>query len=181
MKNRQGTFLLIVILAVPAFAFADNVPGHSKGANKYVTFSEGFSSQQDIQGNSAQCNFLLGSSSGTGSSASSIAGASSSGIAKGETGANLGAFLSTGMGPNTHPVKLVDFGSTQGASSDKDKGKGPAKHHAGDSDGNGPGVGSGTPSSVIAVAEPASQSLLLFGLAGLGMLFHRRKSLTNAI
>jgi hypothetical protein len=78
-------------------------------------------------------------------------------------------------------VKLVDFGDNQADSSDKDKGKGRVKRHGGDGDGNGSGGGSGAPSPAIAVAEPGSQPLLLVGLAGLGLGFFRRRTLTNAI
>jgi len=163
--------LLAVILAAPAFAFADNIPGHSKSGNNYVAFSEGLTDQQDSQGNSARCNFLLSSIKENGSETSSFA--------KDEKGANLGTYLSTGVDSNAHPVTLVDFGANQGASSDKDKGKG--KRGGGAGNENGTTSGSGAPSPLIAVAEPGSQTLLLFGLAGLGVLFYRRKTLTSAI
>ena len=171
MKPKQAPLLLAVILAAPAFAFADNIPGHSKSGNNYVAFSEGLTDQQDSQGNSARCNFLLSSIKENGSETSSFA--------KDEKGANLGTYLSTGVDSNAHPVTLVDFGANQGASSDKDKGKG--KRGGGAGNENGTTSGSGAPSPLIAVAEPGSQTLLLFGLAGLGVLFYRRKTLTSAI
>jgi hypothetical protein len=171
LKPKQAPLLLAVILAAPAFAFADNIPGHSKSGNNYVAFSEGLTDQQDSQGNSARCNFLLSSIKENGSETSSFA--------KDEKGANLGTYLSTGVDSNAHPVTLVDFGANQGASSDKDKGKG--KRGGGAGNENGTTSGSGAPSPLIAVAEPGSQTLLLFGLAGLGVLFYRRKTLTSAI
>jgi PEP-CTERM motif len=173
LKTRQAPLLLAVILAAPAFAFADNIPGHSRTGNNYVSFSEGLMDQQDSQGSSARCNFLLSSIKENGSKSISFG--------KDAKDANLGTYLSTGMGSNAHPVQLVDFGADQGASSDKDKGKDPVKHHGGDGDGNGSGVGSAAPSSVIGVAEPGSESLLLFGLAAVGMLFYRRRTLMEAI
>jgi hypothetical protein len=172
VKNTQGILLFAVMFAVVAPAFADNVPGHSKGGSNYVTFSEGFAAEQNSHGNSAQCNFLWGPMKESGLSASSVAGAVSAGFWKGENDSVSG-------GGNS--LKLVDFTGNQGASSDKDKGKGHGKHHGEDGEGNGSGVGISVPSPVISVAEPASQSLVLFGLAGLGMIFYRRKSLTNAI
>jgi hypothetical protein len=183
LKNQQARLLLAVILAAPALALADNIPGHSKTGNNYVTFSEGFSEQQDSQGSSARCNFLLGSVKETGANTDSIARASFSDFAKGDKGSNFGALLNTGMDSDNHQVRLFDFGGSQGASSDsdKDKGKGHGKGEGGDGDGNGTGSGSGAPSPVVSVAEPGSQSLLLFGLAGMGIFFYRRKTLTNAI
>lgn len=159
MKNKQGTLLLTVILAAPAFAFADNFPGHSKNANDYVSFSEDFTGRQDPRAGTARCNFVSGSPKENGPQLSSIAGASFSGIPKGES------------------VHLVDFSANQGASSDKDEDKGKVKGKPQDGSSN----GSGATSSAIVVTEPDSQTLLLFGLAGAGMFFYRRRSLTNAI
>ena len=177
MKHIQGTLLLALMLATAAPAFADTIPGHSKGGNSYVSFSEGFAAQQDSQSSSARCNFFLGSVREMGSQTSSMAGASSGEIAKGEKdserGASLGAGLgSAGLGSDGHSVKLIDFGAGQGASSEKEKNKNKDRtYNGGDGDGNGTGSGSGVLSPTIPVAEPGSQTLLLFGLAGLGMLF----------
>jgi hypothetical protein len=173
LKNKQAPLLLTLILAVPAFAFADNIPGHSKTGSNYVSFSEGLTDQQDSQSNSARCNLLLSAIKENGSATISFAGD--------EKAANLGAFLSTGVGSNAHPITLVDFGADQGASSDNDKGKGKGKQGGGSGNGNGSPSGNGAPSPLIAVAEPGSQSLLLFGLAGVGVLFYRRKILTIAM
>ena len=175
MKPKQAPLLLAVILAAPAFAFADNIPGHSKSGNNYVAFSEGLTDQQDSQGNSARCNFLLSSIKENGSETSSFA--------RDEKSANFASHLSTGVDSNALPVTLVDFGPDQGASSDNDKGKDKAKGKQGEGSGNGNGTTSANSASSpdIAVAEPGSQPLLLFGLAGVGMLFYHRKTLTKAI
>ena len=172
MKNKQGILLLAFVFVAAAPAFADNIPGHSKIGSKYVTFSEGFADEQNSHGNSAQCNFVSGSTKENGLSTISLAGAFSSGFAKGENDSEFG-------GGNS--VKLVDFGGNEGASSDKDKGKNRGKNDGGDGEGNGTGSGSGDASPAVSVAEPGSQALLLFGLAGLGMLFCRRKTLSNSI
>jgi len=174
LKNQQATLLLAAILAVPVFAFADNIPGHSKSGHDYVTFSEDFTGQHDSQGNSARCNFLSGLT-------KENAGASFSGITKGEKDSERGISLSAGMASDEHSG---NFGANEGASSDsdKDKGKGWGKQNGGgDGDGNETGSGGGVSSPSIFVPEPGSQALLLFGLAGLGTLFYRRKMLTNAI
>lgn len=179
MKNKQGTLLLAVILAAPAFAFADNIPGHSKTGNNYVSFSEGLIDQGNSQGNSAKCNFLLGASGEKGLSATTVARSFSSETDKGEKS----SMSAVGSAPEENFVNLVDFAGNNRVSqdTDKDKSKGKGKHAGGSGNGNGPTSGSGTSSPVIAVGEPGSQSLLLFGLAGLGMLVFRRKTFTNAI
>jgi hypothetical protein len=181
LKNQQATLLLAAILAAPAFAVADNISGHSKSENTYVTFSEGLPDEQNLRGNSARCSFIFSVLKENGAMTSSIAVASFSEFAKDEKGANLGAPLNAGMESDGGPLRLVDFGRNQGASSDNDKGKGHGKYNGGEGDGNGTGSSNGDPSPLIGVAEPGSQTLLFFGLAGLGMLFYRRKTLTNAI
>ena len=169
MQHKHVASILAFILASAAPAFADAFPGHATGGNKYVTFSEGFTSQQNSQGGAAECNFLIGVRGENGLSASSIVGASSS-----------------APGASGESVKFVDFTGNQGASSassdkDKGKGKGKGKPSGGSGVGNGSGGGEGETGSVVLVAEPGSQSLLLFGLGGLGMLFFRRKTLPSAI
>jgi hypothetical protein len=165
VKNKQGTLLLAVILAAPAFAFADSVPCHSKGGNKYVSLSDGFTGQQELQDGSARCNFLFSSPKENELQTTSI------------------SVLSTGISSDSRPVTVVDFGGNKGTSFGRDKGKGRGKEHGGDGEGNGAGagVGSGGTSPLVSVAEPGLQTLLLFGLGGLGFVFYRRKTLTNAI
>ncbi|HTB93420.1 MAG TPA: PEP-CTERM sorting domain-containing protein [Candidatus Sulfotelmatobacter sp.] len=185
MKNHQATLLFAVILVAPAFASADNISAHSRSGNSLVSFSEGLADQQDLKGNSARCNFLVSSIKEEGSKSSSFAPASFSEFAKGEKGANLGAYLSTGMDSDVRPPRLVDFGGNQGASSETNNGKGKGKPKGaggdGDGNGNGTGVGSGAPEPLMPVPEPASQTLVLFGMAGLGLFLYRRKLLLNAI
>lgn len=177
MRNKQQILLLAFLFAA-APAFADSTSGHAKGGSTNVSFSEGFISQQDSSGNSAQCNFLFGAPKENGLSASSIIGSSSSAIGKGEKGSDF-----SGGASSENSVRLVDFSGNNSDSSDKDKGrgKGKGKQGGGSGDGNGPTSGNGDPSPLIVVAEPGSQSLLLTGLAGLGMLFFRRKTFSNAI
>lgn len=181
MKNQQATLLLVAILAAPAFAFADNIPGHSRTGNN-VSFSEGLDDQQDLRGSSARCNFLFSSTStkANASNVGSIGGASPSGFAKGEMGPNLGA-LNAGMELDSDQEKRIDLGAGQNASPEKDKGKAHGKHNGGDPEGNLGGTGSVNPSPLVSVGEPGSQALLFAGLAGLGFVFLRRRTLTNVI
>jgi len=179
MKYKNAASFLALTLAAAVPLFADAIPGHSRGGNKYVTFSEGFTSQQNGQGASAECNFLLGAPKENGLSTSSFAGTSSSVIAKGEKGSELGS----GGASSGNSVNLVDFSGNNGTSSDKDKGKGKGKgkQGGGSGGGNGTAAGNGGSAPLVAVPEPSSQTLLLVGLAGLGMGFFRRRTLTIAI
>ena len=166
LKNPRAAVILAIVLITPAMAAADNISGRSKSGSNHLTFSDGLTDEQDLQGNAARCNFLLGSPTENGTRTGSIAATSLSGLAK---------------GPDVQSPKVVDLGVNPGASSDKDKGKPKGKHNGTDNGGNGAGVGNGAPSPLIAVPEPGAQTLLLFGLAGFGVVFYRRKALTNAI
>ena len=156
MNYKHGTLCLAFMLATSAPAFANSVSGHSKDANKYVTFSEDFLGQQDSRGNAAKCNFLSGSPNEAGSQKGSFSAASFSGLTSGESA--------------THTLKLIDFGSSLGSSTDKDNAKDEGKRNGKDKDGGGSGAGGSTPSPLIAIPEPGSQSLLLFGLASFGLV-----------
>jgi len=183
MKSQHTPLLLALILTAPALAFADNIPGHSRSGNDYVTFSEGFTEQQDLQSSSARCNFLLGSIKESGSNTNSIPHASFSEFARGDKGSNFGAAPNAGVESGSREANLVDFRGNGNKSSSfgRDKGKGHGKHGGGDGDGNSSGTGSGIPLPVVSVAEPGARTLLLFGFAGLGLFFYRRKRLTAAI
>lgn len=182
LKNQQFTVLLAAILAAPVCAFADNIPGHSRAGNNFVSFSEGLGDQQDSHGSSARCNFLFSSVStkANASTISSFGGASANGFAKGEMDSNLGA-LNAGMELGGNPEKGIELGPNQNASPGKDKGKAHGKNNGEDPGGNLGGTANGNPSPLASVAEPASQTLLFLGLAGLGVVFLRRRPLTNVI
>jgi len=173
--------LLAVTLAAPAFALADNIPGHSRSGNAYVAFSEGFSEQQGPQSGSARCNFLLISIKKNAVETNSFARASFSEFAKSDKSANFVAPVNTTVESDSDHIKLVNLSGNQGASSDKDHGTAAGSHSSADGDSNEEGSGGGAPAPDISVAEPASQTFLLFGLAAVGILLYRRKTLTNAI
>ena len=190
MRNKKGILVLAVVLVMAAPALADGISGQSKFGNGYATFSEGLTEQQEMKGSAARCNFLLDSVNENGAKTDSIIRASLSEFTEGDKGSRLGAskgsqvgaLQSAGMEPNSHhQVRLVDFDGDHGAFSEKDRGEGPRKYSGGDGEGNATGTDSGAFSPAILAAEPGLQTLLLFGLAGLGMLVYRRKTLTNAI
>jgi len=177
VNNKRGTLLLAAILAVPAFAAADGIPGHSKGGTKYVSLSEGFTGEQDLQGSSARCSFLFSSVRDGGIETSSTGGVALSDVAKGDMSAKFGV-LGAGVGSDSRPAEKGDFDADHGASSEGGSGKGRGDHHWGDLDGT--GEESSFSSTGISVAEPGSQAFLLFGLAALGTVFYRRITLRHA-
>lgn len=179
MKYKTATLFLALSFTAAVPAFADGVSNHSRSGGNFVTFSEGFTSSENLRGASAECNFLSGVSREKGLSASTMAGSFFSETAKGEK-----SWMSVGgAGPSEDIANLVDFTGNSGVSADKDNGKGKGKGKQVGESGNGNGTtsGSGDPSPTIAAMEPGSQSLVLWGLAGLGILAFRRKHFTNAI
>jgi hypothetical protein len=177
LKNKEEILLLAVVLATAAPAFADNISGQSEFGNSHVAFSEGLTEQQEVKGSSARCSFLLDSVSQNGAKTYSIIRTSFSEFTRSDKRFNLGELQNAGMESDSGHVKLVDF--DWGASPAKGKDKGHKRYDGGDGEGNTMGNGSGTLSPVILAAEPGEQTLLLCGLAGLGMLCYRRKILRN--
>ncbi len=153
MKNKQGTLVLAVFLSIAAPAFADGISAHLGGPEKHFVLAEGFAGQQDFQDSFARHNTLMGSVEENEARSIAISGA------------------------------LVGFHVNQGVSSEGDKVKIHEKHHGdfGYGNGNSNGNGGSASASAVAVAEPGSQTLLLFGLTGLGMFFYRRNYLRDAI
>jgi hypothetical protein len=76
---------------------------------------------------------------------------------------------------NNH-IELFALGSNEGNAFGKDN-----DHNAWRKHGDKGRDGGDVPISSVAVPEPGSQLSLLFGLAGLGILFFRRNSLKQAI
>jgi hypothetical protein len=181
VNNKQGTLLLAFILGTPAFAFADTIPSHVMGDERPVTLVEGFTDHMDVQASLARPNTLLTSVEENRPRLFASSGASESGKAKDDKGVDLGKLLSVENGFENQSIKLVDFHVDQGAFFERDKGKIHGKHNGNTGDGDGDSNGNGASGSVVSVAEPGSQTLLLFGLAGLGMIFYRRNYLRNAI
>lgn len=191
MKNKPATFVLVVILSSAAPAFADHIPARSSAEDKDVTLAKSFSGTQNFQDISVRRDSRIDTVKGNRSRISPTAGASLSDSAKGEKGSALGTFSSTGMGSENAGINVVNFDVNQGASFEKEKIKLRGKHNGGDgNDGGNSGVNGGSNGGgndgsasgpVLSISEPGSRTLLLFGLAGLGMIFYRRNTLRNAI
>jgi len=170
LKHKQGTVFLAAILCTAAPAFADIIPAHSRGVHQEVSLAKGITEQQDSQDFSASRNSLL---------------SSETDLAKSGKNTDLGKLVNSEVMFENSSVDAIDFDLTQGAPSEKEKEKIRGRHDwrfgnrngdekgSGNIGGNEGGVGDSTSAPVVSVAEPAAQTLLLFGLAGSGMLFYR--------
>ncbi len=187
MKHKQGTLFFAAILLTAAPAFADFIPANTTGGDGDASLAEGFSDQPNLQDGSLRRSSLLISMDKAGLRINTIAGVSLTDFATGGKNSDLGKLVNSAIGSENRTVKAVDFDTNQGASFDSKKVKLRGKHSFGNGDGDGNGDGNtggngGSSSApVTSVPEPASQTLVLFGLTGLGMLFYRRNTLRNAI
>jgi hypothetical protein len=87
---------------------------------------------------------------------------------------NLIAPLNSKSGPDDHPARWIDFGSNKGDSSGKDDEKARWKHIARDQ------IDANARLSAVAVPELGSETLLLLGSAGLGVIAYRRNARKDA-
>jgi hypothetical protein len=90
----------------------------------------------------------------------------------------LDALFTSSSDKEGHSVNLSDFGPFAPAYSNSNSGKAWGKQRDGNEDNGGDHKRGAAP---IAVPEPGSLSLLLIGLAGIGVLAHRRRERQKAI
>jgi hypothetical protein len=87
----------------------------------------------------------------------------------------VAAQVDSGRGSSNRQVRVFDIDSRYGDSFGRNDEKAHRKLNGrGGDDGDGR-------VSLVAIPEPGSRTLLLFGLTGLGMVFYRRNWLRNAI
>ena len=175
MKQVRGSFFLAVILSTAAPCFADQIPVDRMDGDRGSVSTQGLLHEKALQEASALRHFgpsafkedefqnrfnpyfRMSDSSKDG------------GIAI------LATKIGSRLGSNNHQVSWFDIDSRPGDSfeGNDEKGQRKVNGEAGDE-------GDGRV-SLVAVPEPGSLTLLLFGLTGLGMVFYRRKWQQNAI
>ncbi len=197
MKYKQGPLFFAAILFTAAPAFADMIPAHATSGGKEIGLAEGFSGQPNLQDGSLRRSSLMTSLNDAGPRINGMVGVSLTDFATGGKSSDLGKLVDSTKVSENLTVKAVDFDVNQGASFENKKVKLRGRHTSGDGNedgdgndnGNNGGGGGGNdggssapvPAPLTSVPEPASQTLLLFGLTGLGILVYRRNTLTNAI
>lgn len=177
MEHRHGSFLLAVVLSTAAPAFADRIPADFRDGDRGSVSMQGFPHKRALQDASVARNFGLSTFKEDEFRIEFSPAVRMSDFRKDGKISDVGALLNSGPGSDNRQMSLFDLGSKHGDSFGRDNEQGRWKHNENErdwDDGDGPRC-------VVATPEPGSQTLLLFGLAGLGMIMFRRNALKNAI
>lgn len=173
LKHKHGSFFLAVVLSTAAPAFADRISVDRMDGDRGSVSLQELPNRNVVQDASASRKFGLSRFKEDELRIEFNPAVRMSDFSKDAKISDLGALLNSGSGPNSHQASLFDLGSQHGDSFRWDAEKAERKHHERDRDNDdGP---------LVAVPEPGSGTLLLFDLAGLGMIVYRRNALKNAI
>ena len=171
MKHRHGSFFLAVVLSTAAPAFADKIPVNLTEGDRGAVSMQGSPDKNALKDASASRTFGLSAFKEDASRIKLNPAVRMSDFSKDGKISDLAALLNSAPGLNNHRASLFDLGSKHGVSFGRDDEKARGKHNGRDrDDGDGP-------LSVVAIPEPGSLTLLLFGLAVLGMIVFRRNAL----
>lgn len=148
LKLKHASFVLLTVVFAAVPAFADKIPSELKRGHETLVSYQDFSAKKDVAEEFAVPV-----------------------LAHGRFDAHdfRPASLSNSASDLRHGVESIDFGSDLGESIEAD-GKGLRSPHVDNDLDPRDAIG-----SVVNVPEPGTQSLLLFGFAGLGLLVFWRK------
>ena len=176
MKQARGSFFLAVILSTAAPGFADQIPADHMDGDRGSLSTQGLFHEKALEDVSALRHFGLSALKEDESQIGFNPYVRMSDFSKDGGIAIVATQVGSGPGLSNRQVKLFEVDSRYG---DDSFGGNDEKAHRklngrGGNDGDG-GV------SLVAIPEPRSLTLLLFGLTGLGMVLYRRNWLRNTI
>jgi hypothetical protein len=173
LKHRHGSFLLAVVLSTAAPAFADRIPADFRDGDRDSVSMQWCPHKKASQARNLglstfkEDEFCIEFSPSV----------PMSDFRKDGKISDVRALRNSGPGSDNRQMSLFDLDSKHGDSFGRDHEQGRWKHNENERDWD----DDEGPRGVVATPEPGSQTLLLFGLAGLGIIMFRRNALKNAI
>ena len=175
MKQIRGSFFLAVILSTAAPGFADQIAVDRTDGDRGSVSTQARFHEEALQDVSALRHFGLSALKEGEFQIEFDPDIRMSDFSKDGRIAILTSQVSSGPSTGDRQVMLFDVDSRYGDSFGRNEEEGHRKYNGrGEDDGDGR-------VSLVAIPEPGSRTLLLFGLTGLGMMAYRRNSLKNAI
>jgi hypothetical protein len=175
MKQALGSFFLAVILSTAPPSFADQIPVDRMDGDQGSVATQARFHEKALQDVSAVRHFGLSTLKEGKFQIEFDPDVRMSDFRKDGGIAILGTQVGSRPGSNNRQVRLFDVDSKHGDSfGGNDENAHRKLNGKGGDDGDGR-------VSLVAIPEPESRTLLLFGLTGLGMVFYRRNWLRNAI
>ena len=175
MKQARGSFFLAVILSTAAPGFADQIPADRMDEDRGSVSMQRLFHERALQEVSALRHFGLSALKEDEFRIESNRYVRMSDFSKDGGIAIVAVQVGSGPGSSNRQVSLFDVDSRYSDSFGRNEEKAHRKlNWKGGDDGDGR-------VSLVAIPEPGSRTLLLFGLTGLGMVFYRRNWLRNAI
>jgi hypothetical protein len=173
LKHAYTLLTLAAVLSAAAPAFADRLSVERTTKDQDFSFAEGTIDKRELSGEPSSQSFRMNSLEKSKMRVSAESGFPINYVSKDERISEIAA-LPPRIDSENGPVKLFDFDASNNSFSEHIwKARGIRR--------TGEGFGVNGSEFLFPVPEPGSQTLLLFGLVGLGLLFFRRNNLIGVI
>jgi PEP-CTERM motif len=174
LKHAHAVLTLAAVLSAAAPAFADRLSVEHTSRDLNFSFEEGTIDKWELSGEPAWQSFRKNSLEKSKMGGSAEPGFRINDVSRDERISEFAALLTSGITPENGPLKLFEFDPNNNFLSEHVwKARGVRR--------NGDSFGVNGSKFLVPVPEPGSQTLLLFGFVGLGLLFFRRNNLNDAI
>jgi hypothetical protein len=171
LRRRHELFFLALVLSTAASAFADKIPDSFRDGDGASVYAQGSSDQKAFQAVSVHRDFGVSEFKEDEFGIEFNPAVQMWDFGKDLKISEVGRPSNFGLDTGKDEMRLFYLGSHHGDLFRRDKEKGWSSHNDND-------LGDGDATlSVVAVPEPKPGTLLLFGLAGLGMILYRRVTL----